>query len=328
MSTPSNQRNYVFSEQPEMIRLNQQDDYYMSYLKSKIIDAVELFTPWLFNYRLISRNEDLIKMFSGILYYSLTTLRSTQTLGEEYAQLAQHNPNHTGTTWQNYPNLSKTRKVAFVLLTTVFPVISSRFLKKYYNSLKQKFQLELKPGSLRKILIKNLPDYDTFVQSLFKLHLAVFFIDGLYLQLSKRLTSIQYIFVRKPQDHGLNFSNIGRLMLIQIAIEVIKFFYKSYKAYIKHKNKLKNKKSPLKRSQSDFNDLDAGQDDRSQELENVDESKVCPLCFDVRKNTACTPCGHLFCWDCIMKNCLLKEECPQCRKICKPNKIIQMRNFA
>lgn len=324
MSTPSNQRRYVFSEQPEMIRLNQQDDYYQNYLKSKIIDAVEMFTPWLFNYRLISRNEDLIKMFSGLLYYGLTTLRSTQTLGEEYAQLGQHNPNHTGVTWQNYPNLSKTRKVVFVLLATVFPVISSRFLKKLYNHLKQKFQLELKPGSFRKILIKNLPDYDSFVQSLFKLHLAVFFIDGLYLQVSKRLTSIQYIFTRKPQDHGLNFNNIGRLMLVQIAIETIKFFYKTYKAYMKHKNKLKNKS--LKRSQSELNspeDIDEPQDH-----ENADESKTCPLCFDVRKNTACTPCGHLFCWDCIMKNCLLKEECPQCRKICKPNKIIQMRNYA
>lgn len=28
---------------------------------------------------------------------------------------------------------------------------------------------------------------------------------------------------------------------------------------------------------------------------------VCKLCYDECTNIACTPCGHLFCWECIMK---------------------------
>jgi len=317
MSENPSKARYVFSDEPEIIRQNQQDDYFQGYLKSKVVDALEIFTPWLINYRLISRNEDIIKMITGLLYYSLTTLRSTQTLGEEYSKLAQYNPNYKGVTWQNYPNITKTRKVMFVLFASVFPVISERVIKKIYNSLKQRFAVELRGHAFLKIVVKNLPDYDSFVQSLFKLHLAIFFIEGAYLQISKRITSIKYVYTRKPQDHGLSFHNVGRLMILQIAIEFIKFFYKCYKSYAKKKGR----EAAQKGGRSERKET------RQSTWINTDESKTCPLCFDPRKNSACTPCGHLFCWDCIMKNCLIKEECPQCRKTCKPNKIIQIRNM-
>lgn len=317
MTEGTSQRQYAFSGQPEMMRLNQQDDSYQSLLKSKIIDGLEIFMPWLFNYRLISRNEDIIRMIGGLIYYYLTTMRSTQTLGEEYTSLAQFNPNTIGLNYKNHPLLSKSRRAMFVFLATVFPVISSRLIKKGYNYFKQKLYSELNNNSFAKILLKNLPDYDSFVQVIFKFHLAVFFVDGVYLQIAKRITSIKYIYTKKPQEHGLNFQHIGRLMLIQMAIETIKYFYKSYVAYTSRK------KRKTERGLS----LENVGETKLEQSQTGDDAKICPLCYDVRKNTACTPCGHLFCWDCIMKNCLIKEECPQCRKNVKPNKIIQLRNY-
>jgi len=58
------------------------------------------------------------------------------------------------------------------------------------------------------------------------------------------------------------------------------------------------------------------------------ESKAkCSLCWDQRKNTACTPCGHLFCWLCILQWLQTKEECPLCRENVQPSRIVPLFNF-
>ena len=49
---------------------------------------------------------------------------------------------------------------------------------------------------------------------------------------------------------------------------------------------------------------------------------ICNICYEEvgDKNRCSTPCGHLFCFQCIMKSSKLNNTCPMCREIiCESN---------
>lgn len=61
--------------------------------------------------------------------------------------------------------------------------------------------------------------------------------------------------------------------------------------------------------------------------EEFGEESTCIICVEPISNKAVTACGHVFCWQCIVKSTEIKPQCPSCRKKCLPSQVIQLKNY-
>jgi len=60
----------------------------------------------------------------------------------------------------------------------------------------------------------------------------------------------------------------------------------------------------------------------------LNQQNECVVCMDKIKNCdiALTSCGHIYCYECIYKSCIVKNECPTCRTIINKDNIIKLSN--
>lgn len=186
------------------------------------------------------------------VYYSLTWLMGSKTLGEEYSLL--------------HPVDMFSRQVPSYLLrlSLVLLVNMKHRIPRHYRSV------------------------------IYPLHLILFYWNGQYLDIFKRLLGIRYI--HHSADDGAKHSTRRRHPAhILLAIFTLANAMMDIHGLVRA-----DKQASCRRNK-------------------------CPLCLDQRTDATATPCGHVYCWSCLNDWLSRFPSCPICRSPCNANQVYTIK---
>lgn len=258
-----------------------------------------------------------------LVYLCLTTLKGSRTLGEEYVDLI-----YVGRRGNQL--VQRYRKLLFIVFYCLSPYFFTRFLRRSRTNGDQKSR-------------KNGFSFKGALSTVVNLHLILFYFNGAYYDVFKRIFGLRYAVGHKVDENEAKFRNsssnsykfLGYILLVQGASKVVPAVLGQLRSLTLPISD-SNRKTGLRKLENGDKDAIVGIPDESQVLhiDLSDESQLpyiptasrsCILCLNLMTDPSCAPCGHVFCWSCILNWCKERPECPLCRQKCQSQQVLSLR---
>lgn len=151
------------------------------------------------------------------------------------------------------------------------------------------------------------------------LHKSLFYLRSGQYQISKRTTGINYVLIRhwlQPEFSLYGYKILGIVTFLQVSFTLLIAGIDTWKEQ-------KRKRYELEKASKRFLQKEILTRRREKEV----NRPQCILCLEPRMNTSLTPCGHLFCWNCLLDWLDERDECPLCRETLKKSQVVQLQNY-
>lgn len=183
------------------------------------------------------------------------------------------------------------------------------------------------------------------------LHLGWFYMHGDFADLPHRLLGVRSVFPRAPATQQPNYYLLGVFIFVQYGVEGLRFVYgklfpavsssstsSGSNAVSSESNKPRTVVPSLPAASGTTTTSGrSGEDERAKikgggggdaDFEFDEWMGTCGVCLSSLEHAATPPCGHVFCYACILEASISKRECPICRQECTPQSVRCIYSFA